>query len=472
MRWPIQIQILLPMVAIVLLATGAASLGSAYLGGLRALREQEENLQRVAKTLAEGSFPLTERVLAQMTGLSGAEFVLVTQEGTVKESTIRTDRDGREALTQWFVLPVQKSRSVKPSVVVGGREFFVDRVPVSARLPRGVPETLYILFPKDRWSARIKEATYPALTTGILAAVVALGTTTLLARRIVRPIHTLVEQTAKIAGGDFSPVLIARRNDELRDLASSIGQMTERLARYENNVRQHERIRTLSKVGAAMAHQLRNAATGGRMAIEFHRRDCPLGATDESLDVASRQLRLMESYLQRFLAIGKGVPAAQEVVTINGVVEEVLTLLRPMVAHAGVEIRWIAPQQALLVHGDPDALRQIATNLITNAIEAARGKTGEPGLIEVALCAVGTGRGLLEVRDDGPGLDPAIQGRLFEAFASTKPEGVGLGLWVARQIAETHGGTLRAERRDTRTCFSFEFPLWGEENHGTSPDRR
>ena len=189
MRWPIQIQILLPMVAIVLLATGAASLGSAYLGGLRALSEQEENLQRVAKTLAEGSFPLTERVLAQMTGLSGAEFVLVTQEGTVKESTIRTDRDGWEALTQWFVLPVQKSRSVKPSVVVGGREFFVDRVPVSARLPRGVPETLYILFPKDQWSARIKEATYPALTTGILAAVVALGTTTLLAAPD-RPTHS------------------------------------------------------------------------------------------------------------------------------------------------------------------------------------------------------------------------------------------------------------------------------------------
>ena len=127
---------------------------------------------RVAKTLAEGSFPLTERVLAQMTGLSGAEFVLVTQEGTVEESTIRTDRDRREPLPQRLVLPVPESRSVKPSVVVGGREFFVDRVPVSARSPTGMPETLYILFPKDRWSARIKEATYPALTTGILAAVV------------------------------------------------------------------------------------------------------------------------------------------------------------------------------------------------------------------------------------------------------------------------------------------------------------
>jgi signal transduction histidine kinase len=454
------------------LATGAASLGSAYLCGLRALREQEENLQRVATTLAEGSFPLTERVLAQMTGLSGAEFVLMTQEGAVEESTIPTDGDARETLARWFVLPNQESRSVKSSVLVAGREFFVDRVPVPARSPRGVPQTLYILFPKDRWSARIKEATYPALMTGILAAVVALGTTTLLARRIVRPIHTLVKQTAKIAGGDFSPVLIARRNDELRDLASSIGRMTERLARYEDSVRQHERIQTLSKVGAAMAHQLRNAATGGSMAIEFHRRDCPLGASDESLEVASRQLRLMESYLQRFLAMGKGVPAAREVVPVHAVVEDVLTLLRPMVAHAGVEIRWIAPQQALHLHGDPDALHQMATNLITNAIVAARGKTSKPGLIEVVLCAVGTGRGLLEVRDDGPGVDPAIQGRLFEAFASTKPDGVGLGLWVARQIAETHGGTLRAQRRDALTCFSFEFPLWGEVDHGTSPDCR
>ncbi|MHB1037101.1 MAG: sensor histidine kinase [Pirellulales bacterium] len=470
MRWPIQIQILLPMMAIVLVATVAAALGSAYLGGVRAHREQEENLKRVAKTLADGSFPLTQRVLAQMAGLSGAEFVLVTGEGLLQDSTIRTDADEFAVLTQLRVVPAMESRPVKPSAVVGGREFFVDCVPVHARSPGGTSGTLYVLFPKDRWWARVQQATYPALMTGILAAGVALVTTTLLTRRIVRPIHTLVEQTAKIAGGDFTPVLVARRNDELRDLALSIGHMTARLARYESEVRQHERLRTLGQVGAAMAHQLRNAATGGSMAIDFHRRDCPIGATDESLQVASRQLRLMESYLQRFLAIGKGEAPLQEAVSMNATVEDVLTLLTPMSVHAGVEVRLAKPETALCVHGDPEGIRQLTTNLITNAIEAARVKKGGPGFVDVVLGLAGDGRGLFEVRDDGPGLDAAIESRLFEAFASTKPDGVGLGLWVARRIAETHGGTLQWERREGLTCFSFEFPLYGEEDHGAPPD--
>ena len=96
---------------------------------------------------------------------------------------------------------------------------------------------------------------------------------------------------------------VARRNDELRNLAESINRMAGQLANYERQVRRHERLKTLGQLGASMAHQLRNAATGGRMAIELHRRDCPRATSDNSLEVALRQLLLMESYLRQFLTI-------------------------------------------------------------------------------------------------------------------------------------------------------------------------
>ena len=95
-------------------------------------------------------------------------------------------------------------------------------------------------------------------------------------------------------------------DDEIRDLALSVNSMAEKLGQYEQDVRTSERVRTLGQLGAAVAHQLRNLATGARMAVELHRRECGgRQRSAKSLEVALRQLRLMESYLQRFLRIGR-----------------------------------------------------------------------------------------------------------------------------------------------------------------------
>ena len=75
MRWPIQIQLLLPMLTVVVMAIALAAAVSAYLGGKHARQAQDENLRRVVATLSEANFPLSEPVLRQMSGLSGAEFV-------------------------------------------------------------------------------------------------------------------------------------------------------------------------------------------------------------------------------------------------------------------------------------------------------------------------------------------------------------------------------------------------------------
>ena len=164
--------------------------------------------------------------------------------------------------------------------------------------------SLVVLYSQERWSAAMWQAAYPALVAGAVAVLAVVVVTTLLARRFVRPIRRLGDQTARIAQGDFTPVGVGKVDDELRDLAVSINRMTERLSQYEREVRRSEQLRTLGQLGAGMAHQLRNAATGGRMAIELHQRQCA-AAGGEDLEVALRQLRLMESYLQRFLTLSR-----------------------------------------------------------------------------------------------------------------------------------------------------------------------
>ena len=93
------------------------------------------------------------------------------------------------------------------------------------------------------------------------------------------------------------------------------------------------------------------------------------------------------------------------------------------------------------VDGHPSKLRQVLSNLIRNAAEAA----GRGGAVEVSLEGVAGGGAVLSVRDTGPGLDAGALSRLFEPFFTTKDRGTGLGLAVSRAIARAHGGEIEAE---------------------------
>ena len=470
MRWPIHLQLLVPMVAAVLLASFLATAIMAWWIASRVRTDQRESLRRVVQTLGDATFPLNERVLRQMRGLSGAEFVLMTSHGRLQESTLPVERNLGELtaiaqsraagagpdfrVSENGTVPLNAAEDV---ITLDGRNYLVDFVNITHRPHFTEPATFFILYPEDELTARIHQAVYPALIAGIVAAVAAVALATWLARRFVRPIRRLAAHTAEIAQGHFASMPPSPHNDELRDLADSINHMAAQLADYEQQVRHSERLRTLGQLGAAMAHQLRNAATGGRMAIELHRRDCPQGERDESLEVALRQLRLMESYLRQFLAIDESTPSARSPVDAAALVEKVLGLLRPSCIHAGVDLQWTPPAELPWLEGDADSLGQLVTNLIRNALDAA--VSGPDPKVIIKLDQSPDGRGRLRVFDTGPGPALSVSEQLFNSIVTTKPDGFGLGLFVARQIAERHDGHLDWRREDEMTCFTFEFPL-------------
>lgn len=459
MRRPIQFQLLLPMLTVVVLAIALASLGSAYFGGMRAKQAQDESLRRVVATLTEAWFPLSEPVLRQMSGLSGAEFVLLDERDSLQASTLPLNADDLGQIRAIHSDPTTSNLAQRPAISLAGRVYLSQRVPVTARGTASPAGSLVVLYPEDRWSAAMRHAAYPALVAGAIASIAVVLVTTFLAHRFVQPIRQLRNKAAAIARGDFQPVAVPQCDDEIGDLAVSINQMSEQLGLYESQVRRHEQLRTLDRLGAGMAHQLRNAATGGRIAIELHQRECAIGPACESLDVALRQLRLMESYLQRFMALGREQPLAVKDVCLATVVEDALSLVRPACTHAGIDLEFNRPEQPLRVQGDPDALQQLTVNLAINAMEAAgRLGSGRPRIV-VCIEDVGQKRVALHVRDNGPGPSPEVADQLFEPFVSGKPEGTGLGLYVARQIAEGHHGLIRWQRQDDMTCFTVELPL-------------
>lgn len=470
MRWPIHVQLLLPILLVVVVALATSSVISAYFGSRQVRGQQEEDLRRVIRTLTRANFPLTERVLEEVSGLSGADLVLFDEQGQIQAATLSATRRELEALRR---IPAQGSDerlSVRHGVNIGGHTYLSHRVPVARRPGGRENASLAVLYREDLWQESARQAAYPALIAGGGSAIAAVLAASFLARRFVRPLRLLGDQTATIANGSFRCVAVPRRNDEIRDLALCINGMAEKLGRYESEVRRNERLWTLGQLGAGMAHQLRNSATGARMDIELHQRECPMRRDNgQPLQVALRQLRLMESYLQRFLSLGRSGAVPHEKVAVGELLQDALELVRPACGHNRVELDFHRPHESLYVWGDADSLRELLVNLLLNAMEAARRNAGVPPRVVVECERHGADRVTVRVKDSGPGLAPEIQERLYEAFASQTPGGIGLGLFVARRIVEAHQGLIGWERQDNMTCFAIELPLMPPDMHHGPP---
>jgi nitrogen fixation/metabolism regulation signal transduction histidine kinase len=480
MRWPIRLQLLLPMLSVVIVAIIGSSVVSAVLVANSVRQRQEENLARVVTTLTDASFPLTESVLTKMSGLSGAKFIVFDATGAVQAASHSFAGTDLGSLRQLPRTRKLAGFAEGNALALGGDNYLAALLLVPNRGgTEAGPVSLAVLYPEEQWSAVRRQAIYPLLLVGAAAVLAAMVVTALLARRVVRPLEFLRHQAAAIEQGDFRPMPLARRNDEIQDLARSINHMVERLARYEADVRQNERLRTLGQLGAGMAHQIRNAATGARLALDLHRRVCSAEDDCETLDVAIRQMALMETYLQRFLTLGRPRqvrPASlvRRPLELATVVEEVLPLVRPACEHAQIGLQFARPGESFVVAGDSHAIGQLLINLLLNAIDAASAES-ETGLLPGEIAAVqangssrfvrveivrqADGRIACRVSDTGRGPDAAISAQLGEPFVTDKPDGTGLGLAVVRQIAEEHGAELSWRREGALTQFTVAFPV-------------
>src|SRR5262249_31606973 len=157
-----------------------------------------------------------------------------------------------------------------------------------------------VLYSESLWRDALWQALRPALLLGVLGGVISIILTVAVTQHLTRRIQELERRTRLIAAGDFSPMPLPRRHDELRDLSLSVNDMAQRLAQFQETAGKTERLRLLGQVSGGLAHQLRNGATGARLAVQLHARECP-AADAETLAVALRQLDLVETHLRRFL---------------------------------------------------------------------------------------------------------------------------------------------------------------------------
>lgn len=458
-RWGIRYQLLLPL-ALLLAAVVGLSVWMALAAADRAWAQIETRARDVARFAAEPrSFSLSVNVLRMVKELSGADCLLKPDGDRLTTLSKDVEAPGVSVCEDW------RDFRLGPPVIVLGQGYLCGAIHLRSGPDAG--RTLYILYPESLWKDARREAAWPFVILGGSAGVASLVLAFGLGQRLAGRVLELERRTRQIAAGDFGPMPVPRRNDEVRDLTESINDMAERLARLQEAVRRAERMRLLGQVSGGLAHQLRNGLTGARLAVQLYLRESA-GQTDTAaLDVALRQLALLEARLKRFLDLGRQDDLRREPCSLTALVGEVVELLRPQCKHAGIDLRWQPPMREQIVVGDAGQLGQLVHNLVGNAVEAA----GLGGWVEVSIGTSGkrdNGRPengdaghsiVLTVTDSGPGPPPAVAERLFEPFVTGKLEGVGLGLAVARQAAEAHAGRISWSRSEGQTIFRVEFPM-------------
>lgn len=471
MRQPLRYQIMIPMLALTLAALVAVSLLNAYLAVDRARKQIESQLAEITRTLDQSSFPLTRPILLQMRGLSGAEFVAALPAGTIAASSLDLNKVGG--------LPLEFANhsdvTLRRRISIGGVNYFHMAKPLRRQNVDPQATMLHILYPEAGYREVWKDAVMPPLAIGLAAGLLAVLSAVAIASRVSRPIMQLQSQVARIARGNFSPMVLPERQDEIRDLMLAINQMANMLAQYEGDVRQTERLSTLAQLGGGLAHQMRNAATGCRMAVDILAEEHSVSLRSECLIVARRQLELMETHLQRLLTMGQPSKASTlKPINWGDFVEEVLPLLRPAARHAGVELFWHEPTEPIEILADRGELEQLIINLILNAIEAAAlpGKNlSVAPAVRLQLSRKDLDFAEFVVQDSGPGPPSSIQDTLFDPFVTSKLNGIGLGLSVVRRVVEQHAGRITWDRDSGWTCFRVILPQWKPENCSVEPAR-
>jgi len=156
----------------------------------------------------------------------------------------------------------------------------------------------------------------------------------------------------------------------------------------------------------------------------------------------------------------KKSPPRRELLNINDAVMEVIALIGAEAKRNRLSLQTELSNDSPLVLGDRIQLQQVILNLIINAIEAMSGIVQTQREVLVVSRKDGLKGLLVEVRDWGTGLEGVPLDRLFDAFYTTKPDGMGIGLAVSRTIIESHGGELRAFPNVPKgAVFQFRLPI-------------
>jgi len=412
--------------------------------------------------------PLSDAMMYRLHQVLGAHVVAIPAGGPLPAAS-SLPRDAAHEVARSLV-KVPETRHL----TIAGTAYLVGRAHAArGGDSEGRPDRfdLYVLVPATHVEVAKQAATrtilWVTLASVATATVLAIG----LSLSITRPLRGLARRMSRVAADAAHGTTTGteRRGAhgpapaEIAALAGSFEDLLGHLETARRGLARSTRLATLGQLAASVAHELRNPLSGIRMNAQVLAEELARsGRSDESLDRIVREADRMQLQLDELLGLAVGKADTREgpldrtalpTVRIEDIAESVLGLLEARCRHARIEIvrRWAADAPA--IRGNETMLRQVVMNLVLNAVDAM------PAGGRVTLATQRTGVGVrFTVADSGAGVRVPDGQDLFDPFVSTKPDGVGLGLYVCRRGIERHGGRIGYASSDEGTTFWFELP--------------
>jgi len=269
-------------------------------------------------------------------------------------------------------------------------------------------------------------------------------------RSLIVPIRELIRGTEAIADGRLDERVHITSKSEIGRLGDAFNRMAGRLGDLQEDVRRQERHAMFGRVAAGLVHDLshpfKNIQNNCRLVLKMH--DDP-----EYMEHFKRTIEREFAHIKRVFEdlrnIARPMPMERFPLDLSKLAADVAESMRANAAAAGLTIDVELAPGSLYVEGDVFALGRVCRNLVMNAIEA----TAPAGRIRVTTAAVDS-RAILRVADTGCGIPAERIETMFEDFNTTKRQGLGLGLAIAKKIVDQSGGTIAATSQvGTGTTF-------------------
>jgi signal transduction histidine kinase len=246
---------------------------------------------------------------------------------------------------------------------------------------------------------------------------------------------------------------IPDQNHELSAFVQAINNMAENRQRLEAELRREDRLRSMGRVVAGIAHEIRNPLNGIRLTARvLARRLQEHDVAKEQIAIITGEIDRLDSLLNSLLLFRQEDIGATHRQPVLPIVERSLAVVQPHALERGVSVHLEESAQGD-ASVEADKLQQAIMNVLLNAVDAS----GPGGVVNVRMEMVDDHLDIA-VEDSGPGLSSASEDRVFEAFYTTKPGGTGLGLAVTRAVLQRMGATIHAANYSGGARFTIQLP--------------
>ena len=445
MRWRLRLhhRIVIPFAVVALVATSVSALLALSVVSRQFQSRIQSQILNTADVISRGGFAFNPAILRSVKAITGADVITFDEAGEIISSTV--DRSRPELIRAVTTSPVaREARAAGPGGLV--REMTCQSpCYVSYRPVIGRPGVLAAVIVESAESAAAIQAVSRTILLAALASTVALVLVSqLVARRVTAPIDNLVRFSQDVAGGTSRRA--TEGDDDIGRLGHAFNQMLDRMDESKQAKVRNEKLALAGLFAARVAHDIRNPLASMKINAQLLESAVKRDPKDAALvNAMLNDVSQMESVIRDLIELARPGELRRVPVDLNATIRAAIRQLDIRLAHRKVRTTLLLPDRLPPISIDTERFGQVLTNVFVNAIDAMP----DGGMLTVSTRSDGADF-VIEIDDDGVGIDPAMVARVFDPFVSSKPEGVGLGLVNAKAVVEGHGGRIALTPRQPR----------------------